>query len=285
MISDYESFLHAAKDGRIWWLRQDAIRLGAGFLPVCDDNRHLESTLQAPNKRALVNERTLIGALGDARSTIPKPMMVERDGFRYVDAAGFLEWLSQYICQTQAKIEFPNELVNEVGIALAKAPAQVPKSFESLTLPLEGWFEKNLDELPDALRQRVEKEFFPMPWDSLNGDARRSVALQQDYQRDPATEADRQFWWDFYERLHEVQAQIKEWEGAETPTATDKSLKKSRLNELRLEHERLKLQQKQARGDYFPANKCAAVPATSSPTSDDYIAYPKAMRMLELYGT
>lgn len=152
--------------------------------------------------------------------------------------------------------------------------------FESLTWAFEDWFETPLCDLPDALRQRVEKEFFPMPWDSLNGHARRSVALQLDYQHDPATEADRQFWWDFFERMHEVQAQTKEWECAETPTATDKSLKESRLNELRLEHERLKLQQKQARGDYFPAHESTVVSAALSPTGDDYIAYPKAMRML-----
>jgi len=67
MTTDYESFFSVAEDGRIWWLRQDAIRLGAGFLPVCDDNRQLEPQLQAPNQRALVHEKTLIGALGDAR--------------------------------------------------------------------------------------------------------------------------------------------------------------------------------------------------------------------------
>jgi predicted nucleic acid-binding Zn-ribbon protein len=70
MTTDYESFLHVTEDGRIWWLRQDAVRLGAGFLPVCDDNQQLEPQLQAPNQRALVNEKTLIGGLGDARSSV-----------------------------------------------------------------------------------------------------------------------------------------------------------------------------------------------------------------------
>lgn len=279
---DYADYSRVAEDGRIWWLRQDAIRLGAGFVPVCDDNRQLEPILQAPNQRALVNEKTLMGALGDARSNIRKPMAFERDGFRYVDAAGFLEWLSQYICQTQAKIVFPDELIDQVRIALAKAaaarPPQHPPAFESLTLALEGAFDKLLDALPVVLRQRVEKEFFPMPWDSLSAEQRRSVALQLDYQRDPATEADRQFWWDFFERMHEVEVQIKEWERTETPTATDKSIKEARLKELRQEHERMKLQQKQARGDYLPAHKGAASPRAAS--ADEFIAYPKAMRLL-----
>lgn len=284
MKVDYTPYLQVAEDGHIWWLREDAIRLGAGFLPVCDDNRQLEPRLKAQNQRALVNERTLMGAFGGSRLTIEKPETFERDGFRYVDAAGFLEWLSQYICQKQAKIEFPSELINAVRIAIAKAAAErppcAPEEFRSLTLALDGEFNKTLDALSDTLRKLVEEEFSPMPWDSLNDAGRRSVALQLDYQRDPATEPDRQFWWDFYERMHEVQAQIKEWEGTETPTATDKSLKEARLKELRQEHERMKLQQRQARGDYFPGQKCNAKPGTSSPTDADFIAYPKAMKML-----
>ncbi len=222
MTTDYESFLRVTEDGRIWWRRQDAIRLGAGFLPFCDDNRQLEPRLRAPHQRALVNEKTLIGALGDARLAIPKPMSFERDGFHYVDAAEFLEWLSQYICQTQAKINYPNELVNRVRIALAKAAAerlpQATQIFESLTLALEDWFDKNLDELPVALRQRVEKEFFPMPWDTLTSEqkqqlklmtaedqrkvalaaasGRRSVALQWDARNDPALEDQRTVGWE-----------------------------------------------------------------------------------------
>lgn len=284
MKVDYTPYLQAAEDGHIWWLIEDAIRLGAGFLPVCDDNRQLEPRLKAQNQRALVNERTLIGAFGDSRLTIEKPETFERDGFRYVDAAGFLVWLSQYICQKQAKIEFPSELINTVRIAIAKAAAErppcAPEEFRSLTLALDGGFNKTLDALPDTLRKLVEEEFSPMHWDSLNDAGRRSVALQLDYQRDPATEPDRQFWWDFFERLYEVQAQIKEWDIAETPTATDKSLKEARLKELRQEHERMKLQQRQARGDYFPGQKCSAKPGTSLPTDADFIAYPKAMKML-----
>ena len=71
-------------------------------------------------------------------------------------------------------------------------------SFDSLTLALEDWFDTRLADLPDALRQRVLQEFSPMPWDKLSADQRRSVALQLDYQHDPATEKDRQKWWDFF---------------------------------------------------------------------------------------
>ncbi|MGP1679228.1 MAG: hypothetical protein ACTS6J_19000 [Burkholderiales bacterium] len=64
MITDYESFLHVAEDGRIWWLLKDAIKLGAGYPPVRDDERNLNPVLHAPNNRVSANERTLIGAFG-----------------------------------------------------------------------------------------------------------------------------------------------------------------------------------------------------------------------------
>jgi hypothetical protein len=88
MITDYELFLHVTEGGHIWWLLKDAPRLGAGYMPVRDDHQSLESELRTPNNRTRMNERTLIGALGDARMTIARPMTFERHGFDYVDAAG-----------------------------------------------------------------------------------------------------------------------------------------------------------------------------------------------------
>lgn len=49
-----------------------------------------------------------------------------------------------------------------------------------------------LSALPDVLRHCIEREFFPMHWDDLSADQRRNVALQSDYQHDPAAEQDRQ---------------------------------------------------------------------------------------------
>jgi|MTBAKSStandDraft_2_1061841.scaffolds.fasta_scaffold06391_3 hypothetical protein len=283
MNIDYESFLRVTEDGHIWWLRKDAIRLGAGFLPVRDDNQTLLSELRAPNKRALVNERTLIGAFGSDRYFIERPMTFERDGFRYVDAEGFLAWLLQYIEQTQAKIAFPNELAREVRMAMAKAAASRPQvaghEFESLTFALDGWFDKNLDDFPESLRQRVEQDFFPNLWDALSADQRRRATLQLDYQNDPATEQERQYLWNFFARLDELKNQKEQWESAETPTASDMALKESRLKELQQEIARMELQKRQARGDYYPERKHldaskGAIPATG------FIAYPKAMNIL-----
>jgi hypothetical protein len=225
MIVDYEEFLHVTDDGRIWWLLKDAIRLGAGFLPVRDDHQTLNAELQAPNKRVLVNEKTLIGAFGDQRLALKRPMTVDRDGFQYVEDESFLDWLAQYLAWTQTKIAFPDELMSKVRIAQAEVAASRPpvaeQDFVSLTGALDDWFEKELDDLPESLRERVKKEFFPFSWNTLSAEQRRSVAIQHDYQNDPATEKDRQYWWDFFVRLDEIKQQITTWENAETPTAGD----------------------------------------------------------------
>lgn len=283
MITDYKPFLHITEDGRIWWSLKDAIRLGAGFLPVRDDHQTQEIELRAPNDSALVNEGTLIGAFGDARLTIDQPMTFERDGFHYVDAEGFLSWISQYIAQTQAKIAFPNELASKVKIA--KAKAEVSKSpvkdqeFESLTLALDDCFDKNLEDLPKDLRQRVERDFFPFSWDGLSADQRHSRALQWDSQHDPATENERQYWWNYFTRLHDLQDQVEQWQSTKTPTASDLAEKESRLKELQQEIDRMKVQQRQEVGDYTPERKRLDGDKRETPTTD-FIAYPKAMKIL-----
>lgn len=151
--------------------------------------------------------------------------------------------------------------------------------FDSLTWAFEEWFEAQLCDLPDALRQRVEKEFSPMPWDHLSADQRRSVALQLDYQHDPATEQDQQFWWDFFECMDFLKTQITQWESIACPTAGDLALKETRLKELRQELSRMEQQQRQARGDYYPERKSLDADNVSAPTTD-YIAFPKALKIL-----
>jgi hypothetical protein len=157
-------------------------------------------------------------------------------------------------------------------------------SFDSLTLALEDWFDTPLADLPDALRKRVVQEFFPMPWDTLSADQRRSVALQLDYQHDPAMAKDRQDWWDFFQRMDAVKAQITEWNAVATPTAGELALKEKRLAELQHELARMDAQVRHARGDYFPQRKLieakdeASVPEPAQVVR--YIAYPKAMHQL-----
>ena len=150
--------------------------------------------------------------------------------------------------------------------------------FDSLTLALENWFDTLLRDLPESLRQRVEKEFFPMPWEGVTADQRRSVALQLDYQHDPATESDQQYWWDFFERERALKTQLAQWEVADTPTAGELAFRETRLKELRQELARMAQQQRQARGDYYPERKRTDGAMPNTPAK--YLAYPKAMKLL-----
>ena len=74
-----------------------------------------------------------------------------------------------------------------------------------------------------------------MPWDQLSAEQRRTVALQLDYQHDPAAEANRQFWWDHHHHQVDLKAQIAQWQAAAAPTAGELALRETRLKELRQE--------------------------------------------------
>ena len=157
-------------------------------------------------------------------------------------------------------------------------------TFDSLTSALESWFDTPLCDLPEILRQRVEQEFSPMPWGSLTANQRRDLALQLDYQDDPATEQDRKFWWDFFERIDNLKKQLAEWGVVATPTAAELALKETRLAQIKQELARLDAQKRLARGDYFPERKLKqetdrTLSADPAPATR-YVAYPKAMHQL-----
>jgi hypothetical protein len=105
--------------------------------------------------------------------------------------------------------------------------------FDSLTLALEVWFDKPLCDLPDALKQKIEKDSFLMQWDHLSVAGRRDVIQEWDYQNDPATEKERRDAWDHAVRELDTNAQIAMWEAISTPTALDLAEKENRLADLR----------------------------------------------------
>lgn len=158
-------------------------------------------------------------------------------------------------------------------------------TFDSLTLAFEKWFDRPLGDLPEALRLRAEKELKPFSWERLSPEERRTVALQLDYQRDPATEQDQQFWFDHFQRQDNLKVQIAQWEAAAAPTAGELGLRETRLNELREELSRMEGQARRARSDYFPKREphiCeTGTPAASQRSTVQYVAYPKAMAQLQ----
>lgn len=154
--------------------------------------------------------------------------------------------------------------------------------FDSLTIALEDWFDKPLSDMPDSIRQRIEKDMPPLPWDDLSPEQRRIGALQLDYQHDPATEKERQYWWDFFLRKDALKKQIAEWEKTATPTATDLAHKEAKLKELRNDLSRMNQQERQPQRPYILGRTQSALSSAgaNAQTSANCIAYPKAMKLL-----
>lgn len=284
MVIDYSPFLHFLENGSLWWRLEDAIKLGAGYLPVRDDEKNLNPVLRAKSNQILANERTLLSEFSQDHYTEANLQLLVRDDGRYVEAREFLNWLTQHITLTQSAIPFPNDLIRAVRYAAIPPVVHMDASFASLAVALDVWFDKPNEDMPDELRHRVETDFSPMPWNDLSPDQRRSVAAQWDYQHDPAMESDRQYWWDFYQRMQAVEVQIEQWDSIATPTATDLAQKESRLTELQRELANMKNEEKQPYRN--PANRyhykvdVQADDIVHSVDRPKYIAYPKAMKLL-----
>ena len=253
----YESYLHDFKDGSIWLLKDDALRLGAGFLPVYND-RAMAPKLIAPNEQAELNLLTLLGAFNDDRLTIERPRtrFVEQpgtfdgDGFTYVEAVGFLNWLAQYIWQTQAKeiaVTFPSELVRAVEKTkdmASRSHSPANETFESLTLALAGQFDKPLAELPEGLRRRVVREFFMVRWNKLAPEQRRCHAQTLDNRNNPDKKPEQREWWNYFvslfSRLSEAEKELAKWEATDSKgLPSEEELKESKIKKLQAEIERI----------------------------------------------
>lgn len=155
--------------------------------------------------------------------------------------------------------------------------------FESLSEALEEWFERPLADLPEALRQRVEQEFFPFPWNLLSPEQRRDFAQQWDDKSDPATEAERQAAWDLVARRLEVEAKASEWELFGARTATELATKEARLAELRDEIARIDMAEESMLGKERGGQARRGDRPDESARTDEnfeYIAYPRAMKRL-----
>ena len=281
---DYSPFLHVLENGQLWWRLEDAIKLGAGYLPVRDDGQNLNPVLRAKNNQIRANERTLLSEFNQDHYTEANLQLIARDDGRYVEAHEFLNWLTQQQTLTQSEIPFPNGLIRAVRGAVVPPAVSTAESFSSLIVALELWFDKPIEEFPVELRRRVKKGFSPMLWNDLSPNQRRSVAAQWDYQHDPVMESDRQYWWDFYQRMQALEDQIEQWNFIATPTATDLVQKESRLAELQRELANMKKEEKQPYRN--PAGRhphkvdVQAADVAHSTDRPKYIAYPKAMKLL-----
>lgn len=284
MEIDYSPYIYVLPDGSIWWRLEDAVKLGAGYLPVRENDRNLIPVLRAQNNLVRANERNLLSEFSQAHYTEAHPRLVMRDDGRYVEAHEFLEWLSRHISIAQSAIPFPDDLCRAVRLAVGPPVARTLAGYESLSGALEGYFDKPFGELPDAQRERVERDFFPIPWDSVTPDQRRYRAAEWDYQHDPATEQEREFWWQFFLRKDAIEEQIKKWTAVATPTAADLAQQETRL--AALERELANMQKEEKQPYRNPADRERnlherhASKTAHSAERLEYIAYPKAMKLL-----
>jgi hypothetical protein len=292
MEVDYSPFLSVRDDGKIWWQLTDAVKLGAGYLPLRDDDRDLVPVLRANTNRVRANERTLLAEFSPAHYSDAHPRIRQSDNIRFVEAQEFLAWLSQYVAIQPAKtVQFPMQLASAVQTAMESSEVNRTNqlTYRSLTAELEDWFEFPLGELPEPLRERVKKEFL-ISWDSLGALRRRTVAEQWDYQRDPATETDRKNWWEHFQRINALEEQIRTWEQVATPTAADLRLQETRLMTLREELAELKAQERLSDDNGGKPGKPSPpdIDRASGLKPDEiaYVAYPRALRQLtDKYGT
>lgn len=284
MEIDYSPFLHVLEDGIIWWRLEDAIKLGAGYVPVRDNERNLNPVLRAKNNQVRANERTLLSEFSPDHYSEEHPRLLVRDDARFVEAQEFLDWLSQDTALRQSGMPFPDDLDRAVRLAIGPRVRHSGAGSKSLTLALEGYFDKQFNELPVVQRKRVRRDFRPIHWNGATPEQRRYRASEWDCLHDPAMENEHQYWWDFYERIRELEKQIEKWSAVGAPTATDLAQKENRLVELQRELAGMKNEEQRVQrnhADHEPEFPGAQAPvATHSAGMPEYIAYPRAMRQL-----
>ena len=148
-------------------------------------------------------------------------------------------------------------------------------NFEPLTLALDAWFDKPLEDLPPVLRRRVNE--LPLAWDQLTPQQRRVLAYQLDYQRDPSTEAERQLWFDFFEKQRKLEAERDALSLLNPTTVTEIRERDDRFAAIERELGKMAAQKRAARGDYVPTPVSNDDP---SPSRHRYLAYPRVLQLL-----
>lgn len=124
-----------------------------------------------------------------------------------------------------------------------------------LTKLLEGYFDKQLNELPKELRRCAATEFYPLRWDELTPEHRRAVALSIKRQLEPVSEEELLSAEKLIERKYDLDSQIEALKKTRTPTVFDLLGKKSNLEILQAEFVAVNKQITKARGEEHSDDK------------------------------
>ncbi len=111
--------------------------------------------------------------------------------------------------------------------------------YESLALLLTDWYHSELDDLPEAIRQRVVADYDLITWDMASPKGREQVASQFDFDNDPAHDAAHEFISETAKKRRENIQAIDQWQEVRAETASDLSIKEARLKALKVEEKRL----------------------------------------------
>lgn len=110
-----------------------------------------------------------------------------------------------------------------------------PSAFDSLADALQGQFDAPLQDLPDGLRERVERAFPPVSWAMLSAEQRRHRAREWDCEHDPAGEEERQRGFDSAEREADIERRMRQLELMNPQTTLEIESKNRQMDELRCE--------------------------------------------------
>lgn len=133
--------------------------------------------------------------------------------------------------------------------------------FVALAPLIEPLIEQDWAQVPADIQALWQDRIFLFRWDELSPSQRIDLARQQDYQHDPATEAEREAAFNLVTEVHDIQRQIRELELAPAHTAGDVIAKEDRLAQLRNKSASLDQRLKGARGDFLAHESTASTEA------------------------
>lgn len=254
MKVDYSPFLHVSDDGAIWWRVGDALKLGAGYVPV-GSHHSGHPLLRAPNEHVLACEKNLIEAFYLRQTDCLATATALREDGQYVKAYEFLNWRSQYVTGKPEK----GEIGLDSHVAMEALRWSVRKALEArratidsarpLSVTLSEWFETRFEELPERIQVIVEAAIYSKKWDWSSPIQRRDMAARIDHPPRPLTEQEE------YRSLQRMQERARLWsdiqelEALPAQTLAEKFMKDDRLNAL---YERLRLMGEQLSQDELP---------------------------------
>jgi len=105
--------------------------------------------------------------------------------------------------------------------------------FVPLTLELAHMFDRKRDELPEATRELIAGELIlDSLWDSISPDQRRDATAQWDYQHDPATEQERQHFWNIWCEIDELETEVERLKELRPTSYEGDYVKKNEIRQL-----------------------------------------------------